>query len=371
MRDLDELPHPRVGLTLIEPGHRRETLAQRPIPQDKLHKIVRAISIVTTHGCRFGCPFCGISAYNQRTWRHKSPQRLADEFKVLREQFNVPCFFGADDNFFNHRPTTESILTAPAWTTYRIGGKTKNARQCIRFCTEATAADVYDNRDLIPLARDAGTWAIWFGIEDLAAKLVNKGQTPTKTTELFRLLDANEILPMAMVMYYDGQPLRTPGNDLTGLVNQAKFLFDHGAASYQCTLHSPAFGSREFAKTFHSGKVIKTAGGVRMQDRHYDGNHVVATSAPNPAHIQWNLWKAYFAFYNPAALAKLLSFKWHPRRLAWRMLIQVLGFVSLAVTVFKSFPWLLNEASGRITYWNAVPGPKFTIRRLDEPNSRI
>ena len=359
------MPHPRVGLTLIEPKHRRETLSPQPIPQDKLHKNVQAISIVTTHGCRLGCPFCGISAYNQRTWRHKSPGRLADEFKTLREQFNVSYFFGADDNFFNHRPTTESLLTALAETTYRVGGKTRSARQSVKFCTEATAIDVFNNRDLIPLARDAGTWAIWFGIEDLAVKLVNKGQTAPKTTELFRLLDKNEILPMAMVMHYDGQPLRTAGKDLTGLINQARFLLNHGAASYQCALHSPAFGSREFEKTFLSGKVIKTAGGSRMQDRHYDGSHVVATSAKNPARVHWNMWKAYFAFYNPLALIKLLSFRWNRRSVAWRALFQVLGMLSLAITICKSFPWLMKEGSGRITYWDGVPGPKYMIRRLD------
>jgi radical SAM superfamily enzyme YgiQ (UPF0313 family) len=368
VRDLDELPHPRVGLTLIEPKHRRETLSPQPIPQDKLHKMVQAISIVTTHGCRLGCPFCGISAYNQRTWRHKSPQRLADEFKVLREQFNVSFFFGADDNFFNDRPTTESLLTAMAGTTYNIGGRTRSARQSIRFCTEATAKDVYNNRDLIPLARDAGTWAIWFGIEDLAVKLINKGQTAAKTTDLFRLLEANEILPMAMVMHYDGQPLRSAGNDLTGLVNQARFLLAHGAASYQCALHSPAYGSREFEKTFHSGTVIKTAGGMRMQDRHYDGSHVVATSAKNPARIQWNMWKAYFAFYNPAALARLLLLQWRSRTFAWRAMFQVLGLASLAFTVVKSLPWLMKEGSGRITYWQGPPATKFPIRRLDQPS---
>ena len=369
VRDLDELPHPRVGLTLIEPRHGAQTLSPQPIPQDKLHKNVGMIAVVTTHGCRFNCQYCGISAYNQRTWRHKSPERLADEFKVLREQFNIPFFYGTDDNFFNHRPTTESILTALAKTTYHIGGKTRTARQAIQFGTEATATDVYNNRDLIPLARDAGTWGIWFGIEDLAVKLVNKGQTPAKTIELFRLLDANEILPMAMLMYYDGQPLRTASNDLTGLINQARFLLDHGAASYQCAMHSPALGSPEFDKTLNSGKVIKTAGGTLMQDRHYDGGHVVATSAKNPAHVHWNLWKAYFAFYNPLALIKLLSFRWNSRTLAWRALIQLLGLVSLAVTVFKSFPWLMKEDSGRITYWQGVPEPKFTIRRLDQHDS--
>lgn len=365
VRDLDELPHPRVGLTLIEPGHRRETLSRRPIPQDKLHRNVRCISIVTTHGCRFGCPFCGISAYNQHTYRHKSPERLADEFKELREEFNVSIFFGADDNFFNHRATTESLLEAMARTSYKVGGRSRTARESIRFCTEATELDVYNNRDLIPLAGEAGTWAIWFGIEDLAAKLINKGQTPAKTVELFGLLEENDIMPMVMMMHYDGQPLRSAGSSLTGLVNQARFLLDHGAASYQCTLHSPAFGCREFESTFRSGTVIKTAGGRRMEDRHYDGNHVVASSAKNPAQVHWNLWKAYFAFYNPLSLAKVLSRRWR-RRTGWRALLQLQGQLGLGVTMLRSFPWLRREGSGRITYWDSLPRPKFTIRRLDQ-----
>ena len=367
VRDLDELPHPQAGLRLIEPPHRRETLADRPIPADRLHKHVEGISLVTTHGCRFGCSYCPISAYNQRTWRHKSPDRLADEIKVLRERFNVATFFGADDNFFNSRQTAESLFTAMARTTFNIGGRSRTAEQAIRFCTEATELDVYNNRDLIPLARQAGTWAIWFGVEDLTAGLVNKGQTPAMTIELFRLLGANRILPMVMMMHYDGQPLRTGGNDLTGLLNQARFLFAHGAASYQCSLHSPACGSREFDKTFNSGKVIKSAGGERMQDVLYDGNHVVASSARNPADIHRNLLKAYLAFYNPVNMAKLLLGGPNQRtRWGWRLLCQLMGMAGLAVTAARSFRWLRKEDSGRITYWDGVPTPRLTIRRLDE-----
>ena len=72
-------------------------------------------------------------------------------------------------------------------------------RERIRFATEATQFDTYRNRDLLPLARDAGMHALWFGIEDLTATLINKGQKPTQTVELFRLLDEHKISPMAMI----------------------------------------------------------------------------------------------------------------------------------------------------------------------------
>ena len=39
------------------------------------------------------------------------------------------------------------------------------------------------------------------------ATLINKGQKPTQTIELFRLLDNQKISPMAMMMFHAGQPI--------------------------------------------------------------------------------------------------------------------------------------------------------------------
>src|SRR5713101_1713542 len=50
VQDLDELPHPLVALELIEPPHRRRTLAARPVPIGKLHRHAGIVSLVTTHG---------------------------------------------------------------------------------------------------------------------------------------------------------------------------------------------------------------------------------------------------------------------------------------------------------------------------------
>src|SRR6202158_1722665 len=38
VHDLDELPHPMVGLAQLEPPHRRRTIASKPIPLPKLHR---------------------------------------------------------------------------------------------------------------------------------------------------------------------------------------------------------------------------------------------------------------------------------------------------------------------------------------------
>ena len=73
VQDLDEVPHPLVGLGLLEQPHRRTGLSRQPFPVDKLHRYAGMISVVTTHGCKFHCPYCPIPAYNQYTFRIQEP----------------------------------------------------------------------------------------------------------------------------------------------------------------------------------------------------------------------------------------------------------------------------------------------------------
>ena len=368
VRDLDELPHAAVGFRLLEPPHRKRELRPLPIAQDRVYRHSLIASMITTHGCKFACSYCPIPAYNQRTWRSKSPDRLVDEFRVLREDFNMKHFFGTDDNFFNTRSTVEELFTAMARAQFKDKrGRLSNARRRLRFSTEATEFDVLKCKDLLPLAREAGTWGIWFGIEDLSAELINKGQTPDKTIELFRLLHEQGILPMAMLMHHDGQPRRTPKDNLYGILNQAEFLFKHGAASFQCTLHGPAYGTKEFETTLEKGIVIKSIDGKKLPEAYFDGNHILATSDPKPARMQMSMLLAYMKFYNPVNLAKaVLDKKSHKRVRKGRILMQVLGITSLVATIAKNIPWMLRLKFGKLGFWKEAPGPKFPIRRLDE-----
>ena len=111
VQDLDELPHPIDALGLFEPPHSRRTLSRRPIALDKLRRHAGMISLVTTHGCKFHCPYCPIPAYNQFTFRFKSPERMRDEIAGDRRAHRHHHFFGTDDNFFNNRETVEEIFT--------------------------------------------------------------------------------------------------------------------------------------------------------------------------------------------------------------------------------------------------------------------
>jgi radical SAM superfamily enzyme YgiQ (UPF0313 family) len=353
VQHLDEMPHEVTGLTLMEPPHRGPGLSPMPIPDGRVRRHAYIVSLLITQGCKFNCPYCPIPALNQKSWRFRSPEGLVREIRSVRERFGIEWYFGTDDNFFNRRQTAEEILTAMARAT--VCGRPFRRR--VRWSTEATQFDTYKNRDLLPLAREAGMYGIWFGIEDLTAGLIDKGQKPEAVTELFRLLDRQRISPMAMLMFHDGQPFYSRGS-LYGLVNQVDFLRRAGAISIQCTVHNPAVGTRETEKTYQSGRVLKALGRYVIPESKFDGNHVMVAGSNRPWVRQLKLLGAYASFYNPLNLARAFRHggtRLRRRRIGW----QVAGLVALAWTAWNVLPYLLRLL--RPIKFHEGPPPQATL----------
>ncbi len=336
VQHLDEMPHEVTGLGLMEPPHRGAGLSPMPIPDNRVGRHSYLLSLLITQGCKFRCPYCPIPALNQKTWRFRSPEGLVHEMRSVRERFGIRYFFGTDDNFFNRRQTVEEILTAMARA--KVCGRPFRRR--VHWATEATQYDTYKNRDLLPLAREAGLYGIWFGIEDLTAGLIDKGQKPEAVVELFRMLDRQRISPMAMLMFHEGQPFYTPGS-LYGLINQVDFLRRAGAISIQCTVHNPAVGTRETEKTYESGRVLKKLGRYVIPESKFDGNHVMVAVSDRPWVRQLKLLGAYATFYNPVNLLRAFrrdGTRLRRRRIGW----QVAGFFALLWTAWKVLPYVLR-----------------------------
>ncbi len=364
LRDLDELPMPDAGYRMMEPPHRRRTLSAEPCSAKRVGRISTVASVIPTQGCRFNCPYCPIPAVNQRTWRHKSPQRLAAEIAHIYESFGISSFFGTDDNFFNDRQTVVDLMTELARTV--VHGQPLS--RLIRFFTEATEFDVYKNRDLLPLCRAGGLSAIWFGIEDITAALVNKGQTANKTVELFALLRKQGIEPMVMMIHSDAQPLRSERGDLSGLLNQARYVFDHGAVSYQCTYLGPTVGTRDFEPAAKNGAIYERVGHRSIPQAYQDGNHVVASRHARPWRRQLNILQAYAAFYNPLNTLRVLA-RW-PRDPVGRkrLMFQLIGQIGLLMTAPKLLAWARRLKRGPIEAYGGLRGAR--IPMLDATTGR-
>jgi radical SAM superfamily enzyme YgiQ (UPF0313 family) len=359
VQDLDELPGEETALALLEPPHRGTGLSPKSLEPARVGRCAKIVSLLVTQGCKFNCSYCPIPAVNQKSWRYRSPEALARTIALVHERFHIKYFFGADDNFFNRRETAEAFLTGMARST--AGGRP--FRERIRFATEATQFDTYRNRDLLPLARYAGVHALWFGIEDLTATLINKGQKPTQTIELFRLLDAHKISPMAMMMFHEGQPYYTPGA-LYGLYNQIKFLRDAGAVSVQCTVHGPAVGTREQEATYAKGGVLRSVGSYVIPESRYDGNHVIIATGEAAWKRQVKLIGGYATFYNPANLVRALKRDGSPLRRR-RISYQLVGMAAMAWTAAKMTPYILRLMTGKPSYKTNTETTAIEIRHPD------
>ena len=342
VQDYDDPPGPVQGLSLLERPHRNARLDDRPLTDAQVAKHVMFVSLPATQGCRFTCPYCPIPAVNQRTWRSRSPDTLVRDIAMVHDRFGIKYFFFADDNFFNDRSTAEMLLTRMADATTRMG----TFGQRIRFGTEATEVDTYRNRDLLGVARRAGMHSIWFGIEDLTASLVKKGQKPERTLELFRLMHEHRISPMPMLMYHEGQPFHTR-DSLYGLSNQVDFLRRAGAISIQCTVHIPAAGSREREATYATGGVLRRVGRLRTSDAHTDGNHVLVVGREAPWKRQIKLIGGYATFYNPLNLVR--AFRRDGSRLRRRRVgYQAVGMLATVWTAVRLVPYTLRLLTGRL-----------------------
>jgi radical SAM superfamily enzyme YgiQ (UPF0313 family) len=356
VQHLEEMPGQATALGLMEPPHWRTSLSAAPVPDGKVNRHAVIASVLVTQGCKFRCGYCPIPAVQQRTWRFRDPQSLVDEIRTIHQRFDIKYFFGADDNFFNRRETAEEILTAMA----RGRANDRPFRERIRFATESTEFDAYRNRDLLPLAREAGLHALWFGIEDLTATLINKGQKPETTTELFRVMRELKISPMAMMMFHDGQPFYTRSS-LYGLANQIEFLRRAGAVSMQCTVHNPAVGTREYEGAFAAGRVLAQIGRYVVSDTIHDGNHVMVGGTDAAWKRQLMLLGGYATFYNPRNFVRALARDGSPLRRR-RIGYQAAGMMATAWTALKVMPYVVRLATRPAGYHHSPPVQAAPVR---------
>lgn len=363
--DLDELPQPVLGYSLLEPPSSKPTLGAHALAQGRVRRYSPIVSLVLTFGCKFACHYCPIPAYNQRQNRFKSGERIAEEMTRLHNEYGVRYFFGADDNFFNDRKRTMRIVDTLA----RVKLNGTDLRHKFRWGTEVTVHDILKMKDDLRQVRNAGLRALWIGVEDMTATLIKKGQDAGKTVEAFQLLQQRGIAPMPMMMHYDAQPLISRGGTARGLLNQARLLRKAGACSMQVLMLSPATGSKTYEEAFTSGLAYDSVAGRHVVPHMLDANYVVASRHPQPWKKQFNLMIAYIYFYNPLRFL-LAVVRPNSKLYLADAGMQVIGMWGLMKTVRRTFGWALRLLRGNIKLRTSVPASSIPMRSANgEPAS--
>jgi len=177
IRDLDEY---RPGWELVD------------WPRYSMFGFRNAAGLQFSRGCTLTCTYCGQWMFWKK-WRHRSPENVVEQLKILANQYGVKIVWFADENFAADREVAKQILELIA-----------EADLGLSLNLNMTAADVVRDADLIPLYKRAGVDYIVMGVESLKDDLITKirKNNPFEISkEAVRLLRENDIVSLTNIIY--------------------------------------------------------------------------------------------------------------------------------------------------------------------------
>jgi anaerobic magnesium-protoporphyrin IX monomethyl ester cyclase len=161
-------------------------------PRYSMFGFQQAAGLQFSRGCTLTCVYCGQWMFWKK-WRHRSPENVVEQLKILANQYGVKIVWFADENFAADRELAKRILELIV-----------EADLGLSLNLNMTAADVVRDADLIPLYKRAGVDYIVMGIETLKDNVVTsirKNNPFEISREAVRLLRENNIVSLTNIIY--------------------------------------------------------------------------------------------------------------------------------------------------------------------------
>jgi anaerobic magnesium-protoporphyrin IX monomethyl ester cyclase len=196
----------------------------------------KAVVVQFSRGCPYPCSYCGQSLFWQR-WRHRDPQRFADEIEMLHNKYQVELFNFADEN-----PATNQ----KAWKTFLEALIKKNLN--ITLVGSIRADNVVRDAEYLHLYKQAGFERFLLGIENYDSTIlekIKKEGSMNKDKEAIQLLRKNNILSMATYVIGFGE------ETFKDLLNSFKQLLDYDPDQIQLLYVTPHKWTPYFEEVKH------------------------------------------------------------------------------------------------------------------------
>jgi anaerobic magnesium-protoporphyrin IX monomethyl ester cyclase len=148
----------------------------------------KAVVIQFSRGCPYPCTYCGQSLFWKK-WRHRDPQKLADEFEMLHKEYGIEVFNFADEN-----PSSNP----KAWRQFLEALVAKNLK--LILVGSIRADNIVRDAEFLHLYKKAGFERFLLGIEnydEVVLEKIKKAGTISKDKEAIQLLRKHNILSMA------------------------------------------------------------------------------------------------------------------------------------------------------------------------------
>jgi len=164
--DLDSIPMP--ALDLAEPIRRYP--GAYPVGGRS------SIQVMASRGCPFNCTFCSNPVWRNKV-RFRSPESILAEVEMLAESFKVGEVFFQDDTFNLKRDWFEAICS---------GIIERGLNKRLVFKSPFRANERLLDQDLLRLAKEAGFWMIFYGVESGNQDILNSVKKNLKLEEIER-----------------------------------------------------------------------------------------------------------------------------------------------------------------------------------------
>jgi len=152
----------------------------------------RAAGLQFSRGCTLTCSYCGQWMFWKK-WRHRSPENIVEQLKILKNDYDVDYVWFADENFSADR---EALI--------RLLNLIIDSNLNLSLNINMTAADVVRDADIIPLYEAAGIDYIVMGVESMKDSVITnirKNNPFEISKEAVRLLRQNNILSLTNIIY--------------------------------------------------------------------------------------------------------------------------------------------------------------------------
>jgi len=295
IENLDELPYP--GYHLVKNSISKYHFAAMS------GRDVRFALIEGGRGCPHECTFCTQWQHWQRTWRAKSPQRIADEMEFCHRNFGSEFIWLTDDN-----------LGAGS----RIGDIAdeiikRKMPDDVTWFVQARCDDIVRNKEVLPKLRKSGLNWVLLGVENSELSTLEsfkKGITPDDAKTAVKLLKENDIFAHAMFIIGNRKDTKESISRLREFADE----LDPDFAMFG--ILTPFPGNEVYDEAKRNGWIEDT------NWSHYDMVHaIMPTETLSTKEVQEELYKCYRSFYGSWSrrFGGIFSSNEMKRRIFWYM----------------------------------------------------
>ena len=168
-------------------------LDELPMPAFHLYpemKNCRSAPLEIGRGCPFGCAFCSTNGFFRRRFRLKSPQRVIEQMRSIRQVYGIERFSLIHDMFTVDRKRVVAFCEAALACEEQFQWGCSARTDCV-------------DEELIALMARAGCRSVFFGVETGSGRLqrvIGKNVDLPEATRMIRCADSHHIASSASLI---------------------------------------------------------------------------------------------------------------------------------------------------------------------------